>query len=448
MRFTERKIKFKNLLTTLTAALGVSSLLLQPVYPQQYRDGNDRPPTIIPTITPTRTAAPTITPILTPTTTPNNTACETGKRTPNDPKFPEQWNLQGNSPTALNMPLVWHINEKYKPQYQVNIAVISTGCAYNTDLQYKESLIPNLGDPIDNFRRDDDQNGCTDDVYYGCQFDASSSLGNNNFWDTLGPGTQMTSLLTASTNNQKQIAGMLYGIKFKIIPIGVPLLADGNTYPISLIKAFHYLAKISAKIPIDIVLVAFNCQGLACKLYLQQAINLLPETTTIIVSAGGTPNRQAVSIDLPESNNSLYPASLTKSNLRVLAVGAINKNGNKLDWSNYGPESAIAAPGDDVPVLLNTYTDSAKKSGPHIAAAHVAGVAATIKAYNPSMTGPQIIAQIKKHLRPVAELNQYFIPTSCGNKIDGGALSEAAIFPNCDQCQRVNTNSSNNAANY
>ncbi|MDO8587266.1 MAG: S8 family peptidase [Armatimonadota bacterium] len=85
-----------------------------------------------------------------------------------------------------------------------------------------------------------------------------------------------------------------------------------------------------------------------------------------------------------------YPAAYPE----VIAVSAVDGNGNFASFSNSGPEVDLAAPGVDV---LSTYRGSryATMSGTSMATPHVAGVAAVLLALRPEYTPDEVKASLQ-----------------------------------------------------
>jgi subtilisin family serine protease len=154
----------------------------------------------------------------------------------------------------------------------------------------------------------------------------------------------------------------------------------------------------------------------------QSALSQSALSGCVLVAASG--NDYATSVS--------YPASLPN----VLAVGAINRNGNRADFSNYGTALDVVAPGVDIPTtdirgnggynyVTNNQYDPAysdytnkdytgKFGGTSAACPHVAGVAALVLSYNPDLTQAQV---------------RQIIESTC-TKLSGYTYSNNAAHPN------------------
>lgn len=119
----------------------------------------------------------------------------------------------------------------------------------------------------------------------------------------------------------------------------------------------------------------------------------------------------------------VYPASYNCDN--IISVAAAAQDDTLSGFSNYGLESVdIAAPGSNI-LSLGLSGSYSPKNGTSMAAPHVAGAAALLKAYLPDITALQIKNII---LSSAARL-----PAFTGRVLTGGMLNVEAMF------ERVNS---------
>lgn len=112
-------------------------------------------------------------------------------------------------------------------------------------------------------------------------------------------------------------------------------------------------------------------------------------------------------------NIEVYPANAATPN--TISVAASNSRDGKPSWSNFGKSTVhIAAPGDSI---LSTIPKDGymNMSGTSMATPMVAGLVALLKAQDPNLTGPQILALMQT---TGAKVN---IETACGCRIDAAA---------------------------
>jgi len=113
---------------------------------------------------------------------------------------------------------------------------------------------------------------------------------------------------------------------------------------------------------------------------LLDAANALPGV--LLVASAGNDNTDA---------SNTYPCSTPASNL--LCVAALDNQGYRASFSNYGPSVDLWAPGKDV--YSTVPGGYAYKSGTSMAAPHVAGIAARALQRDPGLTGQQLASTLR-----------------------------------------------------
>ncbi|UOF02650.1 S8 family peptidase [Bdellovibrio reynosensis] len=139
----------------------------------------------------------------------------------------------------------------------------------------------------------------------------------------------------------------------------------------------------------------------------------------VVVSSAGNKN---------SGDFNYYPASCPG----VISVAATDTYGNRSEFSNYGNHVDIAAPGSDIVSTLPLYstestTGFGEMSGTSMAAPHVTGVVALIKATNPSLTPEQVTQILKSTARPFVAIPDK--PIGAGLANAPGAVDAAALLP-------------------
>lgn len=99
-----------------------------------------------------------------------------------------------------------------------------------------------------------------------------------------------------------------------------------------------------------------------------------------VVVVGGVGN------DGQERRAPIYPADYPG----VIGAGAVDASDWRSSWANVGPSVDLVAPGDNIRVLTRD-GGTALASGTSYSAAHIAGVAADLRAENPAWTAARTI---------------------------------------------------------
>ena len=296
---------------------------------------------------------------------------------PNDPNYGEQWNL-----ALMNMPQAWGI-EQGNPA--VTVAVVDGG----VDMQHPEfrsQLWRNVGE-IPGNGVDDDGNGYVDDLNGWDFSDAPTLPGNGDSTvrdnapeDEIGHGTHVSGIIGAAANNGIGIAGIAW--RCRLMPLRADFKYGGGGYLQNddVAAAIVYAADNGAQV------INMSWGDTVNAFIIEDAVAYAYARGCVMVAAAG--NAGTV--------GSWYPAGLKT----VISVAWLTKERQLDSDSNFGATIDIAAPGDEIlsTDLNGGYQNS---SGTSIAAAHVSGVAALVRAANPDYTNAEVRETLVRTAEPL-----------------------------------------------
>jgi serine protease len=296
---------------------------------------------------------------------------------PNDQFYPAQWHYP-----QINLPQAWSITQG---SANVIVAVLDTGIA---------SGHPDF-DParfVDGYDMISDPTAAGD----GGGRDANPE-DDGDFETPQGSsfhGTHVAGTIGARSNNSVGVAGVDWNCKLMIVRVlgrgggSVDDIANGILYAAGLANGSGVVPAQRA----DVVNMSLGGPGLNA--VLEQACDAAANAGTLLVAAAGNDN----------SANPSSPAAFSS----VLSVGAVDLVRARAPYSNFSTTIDVWAPGGDMSADLNgdTYADGVLscsandqgqffyqfENGTSMASPHVAGVAALVKATNPSLTAAQIRA--------------------------------------------------------
>ncbi|MCB0350923.1 MAG: S8 family serine peptidase [Bdellovibrionales bacterium] len=282
---------------------------------------------------------------------------------PNDPKLTDLWGLSnfaqkgGKAGVDVGAEKAWDIQTGSR---DVVVAVIDTGMDY-THPDLAANAWVNMAELNGVAGVDDDGNGYVDDIH-GYDF------ANNDAdpMDDHGHGTHCSGTIGAKGNDGKGIVGVSWDVRIMAIKF---LTAEGSGTLENAIKSIDYATAMGAHIQSN------SWGGGAFTQLLKEAIERARDKNVLFVAAAGNETND-------NDANPSYPASYDLPN--IVSVAALDNAGKLAYFSNYGRTSVhVAAPGVDI-------TSSVPKkikaegydtwSGTSMAAPHVSGIAALLKA--------------------------------------------------------------------
>jgi thermitase len=253
---------------------------------------------------------------------------------PNDPYYGFQW-----GPQMIKAESAWDKVNLTK-RAQVIIAILDSGINSN-HIDLKDSIVPGY-----NFADH-----------------------NQNTNDNLGHGTHVAGIAAGLADNAIGIVGVASGCK--IMPIKV-LDDQGSGSDANIIEGIKYATDHSAGV------INMSLGGPGASAAIQDAVNYAVNHGVNVVVAAGNEDG---AIDTPGNCQG------------VITVGAVDRNGQRASYSNFGPKLDLVAPGSDI---LSTFIGGTGPSGytyfsgTSMATPFVSGVVALVKAANPNLSPSEV----------------------------------------------------------
>lgn len=310
----------------------------------------------------------------------------------NDPKMNRMWSLTGEK--GVSALEAWGTTRGKG----VTVAVLDSGITAHPDLDANvlpgydfiaESAFSNDGNGRDSDPTDAGNWTVDNQCFTGSKATASD-------WH----GTHVAGTIAAIANNNEGIAGV--APEAKIVPVRV--LGACGGFDSDITDGIIWAAGGSVRgvpanqNPAQVINMSIGSEG-TCTTPYRQAIAQANKRGSIVVVAAG--------------NNNFDASKSSPGNCEdVITVGATDKNGKRSYFSNYGSRVDVSAPGGDRRYwgggILSTLNagktapgkaDYAEYQGTSMAAPHVAGIVALMKAVDPKLT----YAQAKKVLQSTSQ---------------------------------------------
>ncbi len=339
---------------------------------------------------------------------------------PDDTSFNSQYHLHNTGQTGgttdadVDAPEAWDIQTG---DSNILVAILDSGVDWdhadltddiwiNSGDTWVDPSDPGSGNSVDDDTNDyiDDYKGwdfvnVDDEILLSlCQAAGDDCLvQDNNAIDYNGHGTHCAGIAAAATNNNRGVAGSGYNSRIMQVRMAFEVLFEGQRYGYwesdDAAEAINYAVDMGA----DVISASWGTTGDSSTL--RAAINYAQDNDVVFVAAAG--NQPPFGL----WEYSLYPAAYNG----VISVAATDDDDLRASFSNYSSWVDVAAPGSSVysttfnAALANdTY---GYMSGTSMATPLVAGIAALLKAEEPTWSYAKIINTIKTHTDDIGALN-------------------------------------------
>jgi len=222
----------------------------------------------------------------------------------------------------------------------------------------------------------------------------------NTIEDLHGHGTAVAGVIAAKTNNANTVAGIAYTCP--IMPVKISNTDSGSIA--NMLAGCVLAAELGAKV------INMSWYGSGISVEFQMALATIQANEQLVVVCAG-------------NNNTDYPSTPGRYDA-CLSVGATDQYDARCDFSNYGAEIDIAAPGIDLKVLTHTglYRDW---WGTSFSAPMIAAGAALLWSHAPELT----LADVRGILEGTGPVIPTFTESEV-NRLDLGAALTAIPYIN------------------